>query len=61
MRGKPAEIPEGEQVYIYAGQAGNFYEKQLRELREEMKRNPNVIYTYNKDFFRLAIDPNVLD
>ena len=26
-----------------------------------MKKNPNIIYTYNKEFFRLAIDPNVLE
>lgn len=26
-----------------------------------MKKNPNIIYTYNKDFFGLAIDPNVLE
>lgn len=26
-----------------------------------MKKNPNIIYTYNKDFFRLAIDPCVLE
>jgi hypothetical protein len=61
MRGRPAEVAEGEAVYIYAGQSNNFYEKKLRELREEMRRNPNVIYTYNQDFFRLAIDPNVLE
>jgi hypothetical protein len=61
MRGRPAEIPEGEAVYIYAGQNNNFYERKLRELREEMRKNPNVIYTYNKDYFRLAIDPNVID
>jgi hypothetical protein len=61
MRGKPADIPEGELAYTYAGQKNNFYDKQLRDLREEMKKNPNVIYTYNKDFFRLAIDPQVLE
>ncbi len=26
-----------------------------------MKKNPNLIYTYNKDFFSLAIDPCVLE
>lgn len=57
MRGRAAEVGEGEAVYIYAGQGNNFYEKKLRELREEMRRNPQLIYTYNKDFFRLAIDP----
>jgi hypothetical protein len=55
MRGKRAELPPGEQVYIYAGQRLNFYDKQMAELREKME--PNAIYTYNKDYFRLAIDP----
>jgi hypothetical protein len=58
MRGRPAEIGD-EPVYIYAGQSNNFYERKLRELREEMRKNPNLIYTYNKDYFRLAIDPQV--
>ena len=59
MRGRPSDVGD-EPVYIYAGQNNNFYEKKLRQLREEMRKNPNVIYTYNKDFFRLAIDPNVI-
>ena len=29
MRGNKAEIGSGEQVYIYAGQKLNFYEKQM--------------------------------
>lgn len=24
-----------------------------------MRKNPNLIYTYNQDYFRLAIDPHV--
>lgn len=60
MRGKQATLPPGEPVYVYAGQKNNFYEQQLRQLREEMRKNPNVIYTYDKNFFRLAIDPNEL-
>jgi len=30
MRGKATNIPQNEQVYIYAGQKNNFYEKQMR-------------------------------
>jgi len=29
-------------------------------LSEEMKRNPNVLYTYSRDHFNLAIEPRIL-
>lgn len=34
---KYADVPPGEEVYMYAGQANNWYEKQMRNLRERMQ------------------------
>ena len=57
MRGKSAEIPQSEPVYMYGGQKNNFYEKQKRELRESLQKNPKAILTYSKDHLGLSIDP----
>lgn len=60
MRGKKADIPANEPVYIYAGQKLNFYEKQMREMREKVQNDPKTIYTYSKDYLGLSIDPRNL-
>ena len=57
MRGKSADVPPNEPVFIYGGQRNNFYEKQKRQLREQMQQNPKAILTYSKDHLGLSIDP----
>jgi hypothetical protein len=48
MRSKQADIPADEPIYIYASQKNNWYEKQMREMREKIQKDPNHIYTYSK-------------
>lgn len=57
MRLKKAEVPANEPVYIYAGQKNNWYEKQMREMREKINQDGKAIYTYSKEYLGLSIDP----
>ena len=59
MRGRQAQVPANQPVYIYGGQKLNFYNKQMAEFRDNM--DPKAIYTYDKTFARLNIDPTTLD
>lgn len=59
MRGQRAELQSNDPVYMYAGQKLNFYENQMKEFRKKM--DPNTIYTYGKEQYRLAIDPYNID
>lgn len=61
MRLRKAEIPPNEPVYIYAGQKNNWYERQMREMREKINNDKNHLYTYSKDYLGLTIDPQTLD
>ena len=62
MRLKKNEIPDSEPVFIYGGQKNNYYEKQMRELREKVKNDKGkYIYTYSNDHLGLSIDPQNLD
>lgn len=47
MRLRKAEIPANEPVYIYGGQKNNWYEKQMREIRDKINNDKNHIYTYS--------------
>ena len=60
MRLKKAEIDPNQPVYIYAGQRNNWYQKQMREMREKINQDGKAIYTYSKDYLGLSIDPRTL-
>lgn len=54
---KYAQVPQGQEVYMYSGQAKNWYEGQLRSMREQMKSDKNRVFTYGQNHLSLSIDP----
>ena len=51
------ELSPGEEVYIYSNQKNNFYELQMKELRQQMQNDKGYFYTYSNDHLGLSIDP----
>ena len=58
---KKADVDPNEPVYIYSGQKNNWYEKQMRDMREKINADGKAIYTYSKDFLSLSIDPRNME
>ena len=62
MQLKYAEIPPGQEVYMYSGQTRNWYEGQMRSMRERMQKDKDKVYTYGENHLSLSIDPvNIQD
>lgn len=58
---KYAEIPPGQEVFMYSGQAKNWYEGQMRSMREQMQKDKSKVYTYGQNHLSLSIDPVSLE
>ena len=61
MRLKKTDVDPHEPVYIYGGQKNNWYEKQMRDIRDKIQNDGKALYTYSKDYLGLSIDPKTLD
>ena len=49
-------VNESEQVFIYSGQKNNWYEKQMKDLREQLQNEKGKsIYTFSQDHFGLTL------
>lgn len=57
MKLKRADIPANQPVYIYSSQKNNWYDKQMREMRQKINTNKGYVYTYSKDYLGLTIAP----
>ena len=58
MRLKKTGMSQDEPVFIYGGQKNNWYENQMRDLREQLQNEKGkCLYTFSKEHFGLAVEP----
>jgi hypothetical protein len=42
---------------MYSGQTNNWYDKQMRNMREQILSDKNNVYSYGQNHLSLSIDP----